>query len=84
VNRVCRRCSNWRAISSRARRAALEDGSTPLRATVHCAAGPRYDRLTRVNWRDTQDLYRRREEEARVSGRWTRRLVSVEVVRSPA
>jgi len=72
----------------RARRAALEEQLNA--ATRHLvrlrAKSLEYDRLLyEVNsWRDTQELYRRREEEARVSEAMDKeRMVNVEVVQKP-
>ena len=73
---------------SRARRAALEEQLNAASRHLVQLRGRslQYDRLLYdvKTWRDTQDLYRRREEEARVSEAMDKeRLVNVEVVQKP-
>jgi uncharacterized protein involved in exopolysaccharide biosynthesis len=72
----------------RARRAAMEEQlNASSRHLVQLRAKSlEYDRLLWEvkNWRDTQELYRRREEEARVSEAMDKeRMVNVEVVQKP-
>jgi uncharacterized protein involved in exopolysaccharide biosynthesis len=72
----------------RAKRAALEEqlNASSRHLVVLKGKSLEYDRLEYdvKTWRDTQDLYRRREEEARVSEAMDKeRMVNVEVVQKP-